>query len=66
MSGGLNGEIGVVQETDANTYAPLANIRTRPGGRTSAFVQEQERIYVPLPAKKPGDTSQLQVYETVR
>lgn len=66
MSGGLTGDIAVVQEIDPNTYNTLANIRTRPGGRTSAFVQEQERLYVPLPAKKPGETSELRVYETVR
>jgi DNA-binding beta-propeller fold protein YncE len=66
MSGGLTGQIFTVQENDPDTYTVLQEIHTRPGGRTSAFVQEEQRLYVPFPIKAAGEKSELRIYETER
>jgi YVTN family beta-propeller protein len=62
MSGG-DGFLDVYQEKDPDTYTQIAKIPTREGARTSKWVPEQNRLYVELPALKPGDAAEVQVYE---
>jgi DNA-binding beta-propeller fold protein YncE len=64
MSGG-DGFLDVYQEKDPDTYVQIAKIPTREGARTSKWVPEQNRLYVELPALKPGDAAEVQVYEAI-
>lgn len=61
-----DGLIDVIQMKNPDTYESMARIKTRPGARTSTFVQEQGRFYLLLPAKAPETTSELRIYETIR
>ena len=60
VSGG-EGFIDVFQQQDADHYAPLARIPTRPIARTSLFVPELNRYYVAVP-RKDNETAEIRVY----
>jgi DNA-binding beta-propeller fold protein YncE len=59
---GGEGFIDVFQQQDADHYAPLARISTRPIARTSLFVPELDRYYVAVP-RKDNQTAEIRVYE---
>lgn len=61
ISGG-EGFISVIAQEDVNHYRRLTQIRTRPGGRTSCFVPQLNRLYLGVWGR--GDSpEELQVYE---
>ena len=61
VSGG-SGSISVIQQEDVSHYSTMAQIRTPPGGRTSLFVPELNRLYLGVWGR--GDQPEmLQVYE---
>jgi DNA-binding beta-propeller fold protein YncE len=59
---GGEGFIDVFQQQDADHYASLARISTRPIARTSLFVPELNRFYVAVP-RKDNQTAEIRVYE---
>ena len=59
---GGEGFIDVFQQRDADHYAPLARILTRPIARTSLFVPELNRYYVAIP-RKDKEPAEIRVYE---
>jgi len=61
VSGGL-GSISVIQQEDVRHYSTMAQIRTPPGGRTSLFVPELNRLYLGVWGRV-GQPEVLQVYE---
>ncbi len=61
VSGG-EGFVDVFQQEDADSYAPLARIPTRPIARTSLFVPELNRYYVAFP-RKDNESAEIRVYE---
>lgn len=61
VSGG-EGFVDVYQQQDADHYASLARITTRPIARTSLFVPEVDRYYVALP-RKDNEPAEIRVYE---
>jgi len=61
VSGG-EGFVDVFQQQDADHYAPLARIPTRPIARTSLFVPELNRYYVAFP-RKDNESAEIRVYE---
>lgn len=62
VSGGA-GFVSVFQQQDADHYTALANITTGPGGNTSVFVPELNRLYVGVRRGKTGP--ELQVFDVV-
>jgi DNA-binding beta-propeller fold protein YncE len=61
VSGG-EGFVDVFQQQDADRYAPLARIPTRPIARTSLFVPELNRYYLAVP-RKDNESAEIRVYE---
>ena len=61
VSGG-EGFVDVYQQQDADHYASLGRIATRPIARTSLFVPEINRYYVALP-RKDNEPAEIRVYE---
>jgi len=61
VSGG-EGFVDVFQQQDADHYAPLGRIPTRPIARTSLFVPELNRYYVAVP-RKDNESAEIRVYE---
>jgi DNA-binding beta-propeller fold protein YncE len=61
VSGG-SGFISVIQQEDAAHYRNMAQIRTVPGGRTSCFVPELNRLYLGVWGRG-GQPDRLRVYE---
>lgn len=61
VSGG-EGFISVIQQEDPNHYRRVTQIRTRPGGRTSCFVPQLNRLYLGVWGRG-GQPEELQVYE---
>jgi hypothetical protein len=59
---GGEGFIDVFQQQDADHYAPLVRIPTRPIARTSLFVPELNRYYVAVP-RKDHEQAEIRVYE---
>lgn len=66
LSCGTAGVVDVFQQNGPDNYVRLAQVRTRLGARTSAWVQEEGRLYVPVPTKQAGQPSELRVFESVR
>ena len=62
LSGG-DGALDVYQELDPDHYVQLAKIPTREGARTSRWVPEQNRLYLEVPALKPGDAAEIRIFE---
>ena len=62
LSGG-DGFLDVYQEKDPETYVQIAKIPTREGARTSSWVPEQNRLYLEVPAVRPGDAAEIRIYE---
>lgn len=61
ISGG-EGMISVIAQQDVNHYRNVAQIETAPGGRTSQFVPQLNRLY--LAVSRHGDQpAELRVYE---
>ena len=61
VSGG-SGFISVIQQRELSHYRSIAQIRTLPGGRTSCFVPELNRLYLGVWGQG-GRPELLQVYE---
>ena len=61
VSGG-DGFISVIHQEDVNHYRRIAEIRTLPGGRTSCFVPELNRLYLGVWGRG-GQPDELQMYE---
>lgn len=61
VSGG-EGFISVIEQADLNHYRRIAQIRTSPGGRTSCFVPQLNRLYLGVWGRG-GQPEELQVYE---
>lgn len=61
VSGG-EGFISVIQQVDANHYRKFAQVRTLPGGRTSCFVPQLNRLYLGVWGRG-GQPEELRVYE---
>ena len=61
VSGG-SGLISVIQQSDLRHYRSIAQIRTLPGGRTSCFVPELDRLYLGVWGQG-GRPELLQVYQ---
>ncbi|HEV2498095.1 MAG TPA: YncE family protein [Terriglobia bacterium] len=61
VSGG-EGFISVIEQQDVNDYRRFAQIRTAPGGRTSCFVPELNRLYLGVWGRR-GQPEELRVYE---
>lgn len=61
VSGG-SGFISVIQQRDLNHYRSIARVRTLPGGRTSCFVPELNRLYLGVWGQG-GRPEMLRVYE---
>jgi DNA-binding beta-propeller fold protein YncE len=59
---GGEGFIDVFRQQDADHYAPLARIPTRPIARTSLFVPELNRYYIAVP-RRDNDPAEIRVYE---
>lgn len=64
VSGG-SGFISVIQQEDVTHYRSMAQIRTVPGGRTSCFVPELNRLYLGVWGRG-GQPEGLRVYEPQR
>ena len=47
---GGEGSIGVIQQTDADHYQPLARISTTIGARTGLWYEKRDRFYLAVPA----------------
>jgi hypothetical protein len=65
--GNLNGAVGaitVIQQKDADHYAVIANIATKPGARTARLVPELNKYYVSVSTKGPQE-AQILVYDVV-
>lgn len=60
---GGEGFISVIQQKSANVYAPLEQIKTSRGARTSFFSPELRRLYVAVP-RHGNEVAELLVYET--
>jgi hypothetical protein len=60
VSGG-DGSVTVVQQEDPDHYKTLANVPTGPGGSTSVFVPDVNRLYVGVRRGKRG--GELQILE---
>jgi DNA-binding beta-propeller fold protein YncE len=43
------GKIDIIEQTDANTYKPLAKMDTADGARTGLFVPERDTLFVAVP-----------------
>jgi len=54
--------VDVFQQQDADHYALLGRIPTRPIARTSLFVPELNRYYVAVP-RKDNESAEIRVYE---
>ncbi len=61
VSGG-DGFISVIQQVDVNHYRRIAQFRTLPGGRTSCFVPELNRLYLGVWGRG-SQPEELRVYE---
>lgn len=61
VSGG-SGFVSVIQQEDVSRYSNIAQIRTLPGGRTSLFVPELNRLYLGVWGRG-GRSEMLRVYE---
>lgn len=61
VSGG-SGFISVIQQADSGQYSRIAQVRTLPGGRTSCFVPELNRLYLGVWGQG-GQPEVLRVYE---
>lgn len=61
ISGG-EGMISVIEQQDANHYRTVAQIETAPGGRTSQFVPELNRLYLAV-SRQGNHPAELRVYE---
>lgn len=61
VSGG-EGFISVIDQEDANHYRRIAQVRTLPGGRTSFFVPQLNRLYLGVWGRG-SQPEALQVYE---
>jgi DNA-binding beta-propeller fold protein YncE len=55
-SNGADGTLSVIQEKDANTYVPVATIKTAVSGRTMAVDSETGRIYIAAADTDPSPT----------
>jgi len=62
VSGG-DGFVSVFQQQDADHYTVRGNVATGPGGNTSVFVPELNRLYVGVRRGKTG--SELQIFDVV-
>jgi DNA-binding beta-propeller fold protein YncE len=65
--GNLNGAVGavtVIQQKDADHYAVIANIPTKPGARNARLVPELNKYYVNVSTKGPQE-AQILVYDVV-
>ena len=62
LSGG-DGFLDVYQESDPDHYTQIAKIPTRDQARTSKWVPEQNRLYLQVPAIKPGDAAEIRIFE---
>jgi YVTN family beta-propeller protein len=62
VSGG-EGFVFVFEQPDADHYRLAGKIRTRPGARTSLYVQQWKTLFVALPAS-PGNNAELRAYVT--
>lgn len=62
VSGG-SGFISVIQQDEVSRYSRIAQIRTLPGGRTSCFVSELNRLYLGIWGRG-GQAEVLRIYET--
>ncbi|MGH9619578.1 MAG: YncE family protein [Bryobacteraceae bacterium] len=61
VSGG-DGFISVIEEEDLTHYRRIAQIKTLPGGRTSCFVPQLNRLYLGVWGRG-GQPEELRVYE---
>lgn len=61
VSGG-EGFLSVIEQEDVNHYRRLAQIRTAPGGRTSCFVPQLNRLYLGVWGRS-GQPEELRVYQ---
>lgn len=65
--GNLKGAVGavtVIQQQDADHYAVIANIPTKPGARTARLVPELKRYYVSV-STNTSHEAQIMVYDVV-
>jgi DNA-binding beta-propeller fold protein YncE len=62
VSGG-EGFVSVFQQEDADHYTSLAKIPSGPGGNTSIFVPELNRLYVGV--RRGKNSAELQIFEVV-
>jgi DNA-binding beta-propeller fold protein YncE len=58
---GSKGGISVVQQTDADHYAALADVPTAPGAQTSLFVPGTGKLYVAIP-HRGSQQAQIEVF----
>jgi DNA-binding beta-propeller fold protein YncE len=62
LSGG-DGNISVIEQTDADHYRVAGAVQTAPGARTSLFVPELSRLYLAVPRR--GDQgAEVRVFDT--
>lgn len=61
ISGG-DGFISVIGQEDVNHYRRISEVRTAPGGRTSCFVPQLNRLYLGIWGRG-GQREELRVYE---
>jgi DNA-binding beta-propeller fold protein YncE len=62
ISGG-DGFVSVYQQNDPDHYTLLANVPTGPGGSTSTFVPELNRLYVGV--RRGASGAELQIFDVV-
>jgi DNA-binding beta-propeller fold protein YncE len=57
------GKIDIIEQTDANTYKPLAKIDTADGARTGLFVPERDSLFVAVPHRgsQPAEIRRYQI-----
>src|SRR5438445_7371218 len=56
------GKIDIIEQTDANTYKPLAKIDTAEGARTGLFVPERDTLFVAVP-HRGSQQAEIRAYQ---
>lgn len=60
---GGEGYIDVVQQTDPDHLTRIARVASAAGPRTSLFVPDQNRLYLAVPRRLPGQKAEIRVYD---
>ena len=56
------GLVNVIGQSDANSYAPLAQIPTAPGARTSLFSPDLDEFYLAVP-QSAKQRAEIRIYQ---